>query len=721
MVNLKSFGMKIYLNYFFVFLFTTSLCEGILAQRTIYEPLDMSKVEFSFEDFGSMWTFDAVPLEKYKKLYNFTPDQTWLEHVQKAALQFTNGCSAAFVSEDGLIFTNHHCFRGVLAKVQQKGENLFRDGFYAKTLADERIFPDMFVDQLIEIKDVTGIITEAMDKGNSDMEKVELKERKIKELTERYASETGLVCRVVTLYHGGKYSLYMYKRYTDIRLVMAPDVQITATGWDWDNFTYPRYELDFAFLRAYENGKPVKTKYFYKWSKNGAAENEPVFVIGRPGNTDRLLSVRELEFYRDIRTPMILQRFNELYQAYFKFFQAHPDRHDEILSQLLSVANGRKSFAGGLVALNDNYLMAKKKDFEKKLRARVQEDPVLQIEYGTLWEDINAVFDELGTFEKEIFLLNFSEFYSSSYHQTARNLVNYAMQTKLPENERAPVYKTEKLEQTRKNIFVEPKDADLQEWLVISHADFVYKVCGEGNEILKKLYGSNTGKKAFEFFAKNTQISDKKFVEGLIEKGPEAIEKTEDPLIRHYFATRQLIVDKSELRNQLYSKIEVLNQKLGKLIFEAYGLRIPPDATSTLRISDGLIRPYEYNGTIAPGKVTFYGLYDRYFSFGKKDYPWGLHPKWQKPAPGLDLSIPIGFASTNDIVGGNSGSSVINRNGEVVGIVHDGNLESLAGAYAFLEENNRAVATDSWGLMEALKFVYKTNRLVSELQNSRIK
>ncbi|MCF6240860.1 MAG: S46 family peptidase [Bacteroidales bacterium] len=563
------------INFIFLLLFSFSIL-NISAQRTIYKPLDLSKVEFSFDDFGSMWTFDAVPLDKYQQKYGFTPDKTWLEHVQKSALQFGRGCSGAFVSEDGLIMTNHHCVRGRLKDIEKEDESLMRNGFYAKSLDEERKIPGMFVDQLISITDVTQAVLKAMAKGKTGEEKIELKNNEIDKLIKKYEKKTGLVCKVVTLYNGGKYSLYAYKRYNDIRLVMVPDFQIAATGWDWDNFTYPRYELDFAFCRAYdETGKPVKVENYFTWSKKGAQAGEAIFVIGRPGNTDRLLSVNELKYYRDVLYPPILTMLNDRYHKAFKDYeQAAPEDKERKLSTMLGVANGRKYYAGLLMALNDKYIMAKKEDFEKKLKAKVAADPVLKAEYGTLWDNIDKIIAQM----KE-------------------------------------------------------------------HPD---------------------------------------------------------------------------KRNDLKASLDVLNQKLGRLIFDAYGSQIPPDATITLRISDGTIKAYEYNGTIAPGKTTYYGLWDRYYSFGQKDYPWGLHPRWQKVPEGLDLSIPVGFASTNDIVGGNSGSSVINTKGEVVGLIHDGNLESLAGAYIFLEENNRAVATDSWGLMEALKLVYKTNRLVRELENSKL-
>ena len=549
---------------------------NINAQRTIYKPLDLSKVEFSFDDFGAMWTFDAVPLEKYQKKYGFVPDKAWLNHVQKSALQFGRGCSGAFVSEDGLIMTNHHCVRGHLKDIEKEGENLMRDGFYAQTLEQERKIPEMFVDQLISITDVTENVRKAMNKGKDNDEKIHFKNQEIDKLIKKYEKKTGLTCKVVTLYNGGKYSLYAYKRYTDIRLVMVPDFQIAATGWDWDNFTYPRYELDFAFCRAYDkNGKPVKVENHFTWSKKGAQEGEAIFVIGRPGDTDRLLSVNELKYYKDVLYPPILSMLNERYHQAFEAYEKATDENKaRALNTMLSVANGRKYYAGSLLALNDKYIMTKKEDFEKKLKAKVKANPELNAKYATLWNDIDNIIDQMKKYPAK--------------------------------------------------------------------------------------------------------------------------------------------------REKLSNSLSVLNQKLGRLIFDAYGSQIPPDATLTLRISDGVIKGYGYNGTIAPGKTSYYGLWDRYYSFGQKDYPWGLHPRWQKIPTGLDLSIPIGFASTNDIVGGNSGSSVINRKGEVVGLIHDGNMEHLAGAYIFLEENNRAVATDSYGLLEALKLVYKTKPLVYELENSKI-
>ncbi|MBN1253174.1 MAG: S46 family peptidase [Bacteroidales bacterium] len=691
------------------------------AQRSIYEPIDYKNVKSSFEDFGSMWTFDAVPVQKYEKKYGFKPDKKWLDNVQKSALQFGGGCSASFVSEDGLIMTNHHCIRGLLKEIQQNGENLMRDGYYAKTLEEERVFPGLFVDQLISITDVTKEIIDELNKGKNDEEKLNFKNNKIKELIDKYQKNSELTCKVVSLYNGGKYSLYSYKRYNDIRLVMAPDVQIAATGWDWDNFTYPRYELDFAFLRAYdENQKPVKVKNFFTWSKKGANPGEAIFIIGRPGNTDRLLSTRELEYYRDIRHSMILHRLNEAYQAYFNFYINNPERKDELLGQLLSVANGRKVYAGLVMSLNDKYIMTKKYDFENNLKEKVKANADLQKKYGNLWNDISNIFTELDKFEKEVLTIAFSEYYASDYQITAKNIIFYAKKMQFPEDKRSNFYKKDEIDKTRANVYKELIDKDLQNDLLIAHANFLSKVDGGKTSYIKDLYGGKTNKEALDYFMKNSKIWDEKFVEELLKKGANDILKSDDPMIKFYIKSQEKMKEFAEKRKELYNNLEILNQKLGRLIFEIYGEQIPPDATSTLRISDGVIKDYEYNGTIAPGKTTFYGLWDRYYSFGQKDYPWGLHERWKKVPEALDLSIPIGFASTNDMVGGNSGSAVINKNAEIIGLIHDGNLESIAGGFIFLEENNRAVATDSWGLMEALKLIYKTDRLVDEILKSKI-
>ncbi len=691
------------------------------AQYSIYETIDKDEIKFSLSDFGTMWTFDEIPFEYWKKNYDFIPTQEWLNNVRLSALQFGGGCSAAFVSEDGLIMTNHHCGRGALISLQKENEDILRDGFYAASPEEERKVPNLYVDQLIEIRDVTKEIHDAMNEGFSDDEKISLRDNKITELRNKCEDENGLTCRVVTLYNGAKYSLHVYKRYKDVRLVMAPDFQIAATGWDWDNFSYPRYELDFAFYRAYdEMGEPVKTNNYFKWSRKGADEGEPIFVIGRPGSTRRMISVKELEYYRDILYPIILTYFNELYKIHFEEFRNNPDKESELLHKVLSSGNGRKSYAGRLMGLKDKYLMTKKIDFENHLKNAVESDADLKKSCGHLWNSIDEVLGELGNTTNEFFVYRFWRSSSPVYFSIASELLKYAEQIRLPESERDSLYTGIRLQTVKESIFPAKIETETQKQNLLLHSNFMLKILGKDNYHYRLLYGAFNGEEAVQYILGNSILTSKEKVDELISGSPESILNSNDPIIKYIRITEAELEKLTSVRTEAENTLKILNQELGNLISRLFKGKIPPDATSTLRISDGVIKGYEYNGTIAPGKTTYYGLWDRYYSFDQSTYPWGLHERWKNPPDGFNLSVPIGFASTNDIVGGNSGSSLINTRGEVVGLVHDGNLESLAGDFAFIPEVNRAVSTDSWGLMEALIHVYKTDRLVEELINGKL-
>ncbi|MCP5062429.1 MAG: S46 family peptidase [Ignavibacteriae bacterium] len=701
---------------FIIALFSYNL---IFSQSNFYEPKADSLAKWSREDFGKMWTFDSVPVEDIKAQYGFDATEEWLDDVQKSALQFGGGCSAAFVSESGLIMTNHHCGRGQLGGLQKEGEELLKDGFYAITLDEERKVPNLFVDQLILIEDVTDEIKTAMSEGENDTEKIKLRDEKKSELIKQYNEETELNCRIVTLYNGGKFSLYAYKRYNDVRLVMAPDFQIAATGWDWDNFTYPRYELDFMFYRAYdEDGNPAEVENYFKWSKKGAKVDEPIFVVGRPGRTDRLVATSQLEYFRDEVYPNSLIGFNAIYNAYFDLYQKKPDDAN-LLNRVMGWGNARKSYAGRLAGLKNDFIMAKKKDFEKEFQLKVKSDEELNLKYGHLWDAIEKVINPLTKYQEDQTVGRFSRFIKPIYFALADELIKVAEQKKLSNDERLAEYKNDKIDSTVTEKFPKEIDSELQYNLLLANVDFVTKVLAADHPLVKKVYGRKKGKDAVDHFLATSKLVS---LEGFLEMtklSSDEILNNDDPFIKFSIMVRKRNKEIKNEVKELTNTLAVLNQQLGEAIFEVYGNKISPDATSTLRISDGRIKGYEYNGTIAPGKTTYYGLWDRYESFNKKTYPWGLHERWKTPPKDLDLATNIGFASTNDIVGGNSGSSVININQEVVGLVHDGNIESLAGHTIFLEENNRTVATDSDGLIEALKYVYKTDRLVKELLEAK--
>lgn len=567
----------------FVSLFV--LISTVTFAQNMHQGVNLDEVKAGKYDNGKMWTFDNPPFEYFKEAYGFTPSQEWLDHARMSALKFATYCSASFVSEDGLVMTNHHCGRENVTKVSKDNENLAENGFYAGTLAEERKVPELFVDQLVQIIDVTKEIQAETDKGKTEEEKIKLRDTKIENLEKEWSDKTGNVAQVVSFYSGGQYSVYIYKRYNDVRLVFAPENQAGYFGGDYDNFTYPRYNLDVTYFRVYENEKPLKTEYFFKWSKNGADSGDVIFVVGNPASTGRLKSTAELEYMRDYLYPKYLELLGKalVYQK-MAIENASPSEKQEAEDNYFSMMNSLKVVTGIVKGLNDPVLMARKKDFEKTFWSKIEANSKLKEKYGYLKNEIK---------------------------------------------------------ETVKNLLAESKNMT-------------------GNPF----------------------------------NPPENVKK---------------------IQNSLDAK----NMILGKVLYEVYGNSIPPDATFTLRLADGVISSYDYNGTIAPVFTTFYGIYDRYFGF-KKQYPYNLPERWKNPPPEFKLETPFNFISTNDIIGGNSGSPVINKDGEVVGLAFDGNIESLPSDFIYTTEANRMIAVDSRGLTEAVKNLYKATKLYEELINGKI-
>jgi hypothetical protein len=696
----------------FVLLFSFT----IINAQSIYEPVDLSKVKFEMSDLGKMWTFDSVPVDQFEKLYGFKPSQEWLDDVRMSALLFGGFCTAAFISEDGLVMTNHHCGRQVLPGVSPKDKDYLRDGYFANTIEEEIPVKDLFVDQLVLIENVTDEVVKAMNAGKDDNEKIKIRNEKITEIQKRFNEKTKLNCRVISLYNGGKYSLYGYKRYTDLRVVFAPDFQIASTGWDWDNFTYPRFELDFMLFRVYENGKPIKAEHFFKWSKEGAKEGEPVFVVGNPGSTQRLFSIAQLEFFRDKTYKYNLFVYNELYKVNYELFQAHPEKRTELLNAVMGIGNSRKSIAGRYMGLRDEFIMKKKRDFENELIKQVNNNPELKNKYGHVWDAIKSAIAENRKIIDEVTIYNPRLAVSPVYMAIADSILKF-----VEKNKQSGIKPDEqKINEFMDKAVFKNIDEERQKKLVRAFANVLIEVLGEENPLVKKLLNGKKGDDAANYILSNSKLNTRESIIELLKKSPDEILNSNDPFI--YFKKisaekqKELRPEAAEINNTL----QVLNQLLGEVGYKIYGDKMSPDATMTLRISDGRLEGYEYNGTVAPAKTTFLGLYDKWYSFGQKDYPFGLHPRWQNVPAGFNLSTFVGFASTNDIVGGNSGSSVININKEVIGVAHDGNLESLAGDFIFLPEVNRTVSSDSQGIIEALKYYFKADRIVKELRSGKI-
>ena len=698
----------LYRGIFFTIIFISSLS---LAQT--YYGINPDTVKAQKFDMGKMWTFENPPLEYFEKEYGFKPSNELLEKFQKSALKFGNGCSASFISEDGLIMTNHHCVRGILASVQKNDENILKNGFYASAISEERTFPNLTVEQLLIIKDVTDEIQNKMNEGKSDEEKLELRNKKIDELKkENSQKHPELTFKVISLYNGGKYSLYGYKIYNDIRLVFVPELFVAKLGGDPYNFTYPRYGLDCAFLRAYENDKPIKTKYYFNWSNEGVVEDQPVFVIGNPGSTDRINTMAQIEYARDVQFPMLVGMFKEMYSIYENMVEETNADDFNLIARLYSIGNGLKVYEGTYKALLDPFLMARKKDFEKNFKHSVLKNTDLKKQYENVWNEIEQSRKGANKDANKIYAYTISNFYSPQYLIMAKNLVQYANQLK-----NAEIAK-EKYDSLTAVLFPKDFNGKLQEKLLIVQLNILKNNLSEDDVIVKKLIGNNSVEQAAEDMIKNSSFTSKEKLLKLTGDGYDLILKSEDPFIFYVLNTQDELKQMQDENKTRVEREEILNQMLGEALYKVYGDAIPPDATGTLRLADGTVKGYDYNGTRTPIKTTFYGALDRYYSFDKK-FPFKLPSYFEKLPEEFDPSTPINFVSTNDIVGGNSGSPVVNTNGEIVGLAFDGNIESLPSNFIYTTEANRTVCVSALGMMEAIRDLYKASRLSNELSTGK--
>lgn len=664
--------------------------------------VNLDTVKSTKYDMGKMWTFDFPPVDYLSETYGFKPTQEWLDHVRMSAIRFASYCSSSFVSGDGLVMTNHHCGRESVSAVEKDGENLHDNGFLAMKLEDERPVPNLFVDQLVKMTDVTSEVQSAIESGKTNEEKVANKTAKISEIEKRVAAETGLRCQVVTLYNGGVYSAYVYKRYTDVRLVMAPEDQAGFFGGDPDNFTYPRYNLDMTFFRVYdESGKPLKTEHYYKWSTNGAKVGEPIFVVGNPGRTERLNTFAQLEFAREYSIPDTKNMLDMLVNTYTDIIAKNPEKGKELNNTLFSMANSQKVYNGMLKGLNDGVLMAKKKHFEKTFKAAVDANPTLKSKYGKAWDEVANANKELGKIYPEVYSYTSNARSSSVQFVAADKLVTAALNKETID--------ASKIEAIYKNY-----DAAMDLALLKFKLKAIEKKLGKDNSAVK-IFGGNSA----ESLSGSSVLSTKEGALNLLSQGNDAILKSSDPFIKFAVETVPKLIELKKKTDELRNIQSVNKELIGRAAFEVYGTSIPPDATFTLRISDGVIKSYEYNGTIAPPKTTFYGYYDRYYSFDKQ-YPWTLPERWINAPAEFNKGTAFNFISTNDIIGGNSGSPVINKDGEIVGLAFDGNMESLVDNYIYNQDVPHTVSLDSEGMIEAIKNLYKVKRLAEELRSGKL-
>lgn len=704
-----SITAKIFL---FVFLFT--LTTSFSQQQ--FDPDTVTSQRF---DTGKMWTFDYPPFDYWKSTYDFDANEEWMRHVRLSSLRIP-GCSASFVSEDGLIVTNHHCSTWHRDAVEEEGEDFYNNGFYAETLEDEREVPNMYADQLKLVRDVTEEIIEAMNEAETDEEKIKARDEKISEIQELYNEETGLKCEVKSYYSGGKYAVHGYKRYTNLKLVFIGEDEVGLYGGDIDNFTYPRYNMDYAFFRIYdEDGEPLKTENYYKWNTSGVELDEVLFIIGSPGSTSRLKTADQLKYARDITYRNISYLMSSYYEELWRLYEELPERQDKIASWLSSVGNSEKVFKNILKGLNDPYLIARKEAFDRKLQEAVEADPELKEEFGHLWESIKNNRDEARKIAEEIAAYDISGRLTPKYFTIAKNLIELAEELEKPEDERLPQYKNEELDSTINSIFPEDLDEPFEEAKLRVRLDYIILNLGEDNETVQKLTGGKNGWDAVAYVLNKSKLTSEEDVTELAEVGADAILESDDPLISYILSTRDDLNEMQKVYKDIVKTETVLEQMLGEVMFEVYGTTIPPDANRSMRIGDGTVRTVDYNGTIAPYKTTFYGLYDRYYSHNKK-FPWDLPERWINYPEDFDLSTPMNFITDIDVIGGQSGSPIVNRAGEFVGVAFDGNIDSIVGSFIYMPENNRSIVVAAEAIVQALRNIYKAERIVKEIENNKI-
>jgi Peptidase S46 len=671
-----------------------------------------------FSDEG-MWTFDNLPIAQLQEKYNFTPSQQWIRKVQLGSVRFNNGGSGSFVSPNGLVITNHHVAFGQLQKMSTAEHDYVRNGFYAKTNSDEIPCPDLELNVLISTQDVTARVQNAVDKKASDKKQNEQRKAEIAKIEKESTDATGLRSDVIELYHGGQYHLYRYKKYTDIRLVMAPELQAAFFGGDYDNFTYPRYTVDMAFFRVYENDKPIKSPAYFKWNVNGAKEGELVFMPGNPGKTERLLTMSQLEFRRDYALPILLKKLNAARKAYYDFSALGDENARRAKEEIFGVENSLKYRTGLLEGLQSEEFLSKKRDAEASFRAKVKENKELSKLCGKSWKNIAKAQKELTKrFKQYLYVINSRG--EAKLANIAKQIVLYVEEMQKPNTKRYAEYRDSALESLRFRLFSKaPIYSDMDKYMFADELKLTLEELGQNDKYVKAALNGQSPEEVADYLVENTKLFDSDFRKQLVDGGIKAVERCNDPMI---VWARKIVPIYRELRNWYENEIESVEtaeaEKIAKARFAVYGTSIYPDATFTLRLSYGKVASYKLNTTMIPYKTTFYGLFNRAESMDNKP-PFQLADMIAAAKDKIDMKTPLDFVSTNDIIGGNSGSPVLNKDAEFVGIVFDGNIQMLVFNYAFSDKIARAISVHPAAMLEALEKVYQTKELVEELTGNQ--
>jgi hypothetical protein len=659
-----------------------------------------------------MWTFNNFPSDLVKQRYGFAPSREWLEKVRLASARIAGGCSASFVSSTGLVMTNHHCVRECVQQLSTPKADYIEKGFTAASAQQERQCPAMEVNRLVDITDVTEQVLKATQ-GKEGAAFRDAQRAELARLEKACATAPDLRCDVVSLYRGGQYNLYKYQRFQDVRLVFAPEEAIAFFGGDPDNFEFPRYDYDVAFVRVYQDGKPAKVEHFLRWSARGSQPGELTFVSGHPGGTSRLLTEAQLQYQRDYALPERLFQLAQLRGMLDEFQQRGPELTRVSNNLKFGVENAFKALAGQREALVDREFFAKKVAEERKLRDWVKADPERQKRFGAAWDNIARATDTQRDLRVRLRLLEQGAGGASDLFSYARVLARSAEELPKPNERRLEEFTEARLPELEQQLFSPaPVYPQLEQALLTLYLTRLREQLGPDDPVVKKVLGKQSPEALARKLVSGSKLASPQVRRQLFQGGPEALRAAKDPMLE---LVRSFDAEARAIRERYEQEVESVLDRNGELIararFEAYGTSTYPDATFTLRLSFGQVKGFQEEGRQVEPFTFISGLYER----ATGEPPFRLPPSWLKAKPRLELQTPFNFVSTNDIIGGNSGSPIFNKDAEIVGIVFDGNRQSLGGEYGFDESGNRAVSVHSEGILEGLRKVYDARRLLEEL------
>ena len=673
----------------------------------------LSALSIAFAEEG-MWLFNKPPVQQLKEKYGFDITPEWLDHLQKSSVRFGNGGSGSFASANGLILTNHHVGSDMIEKLSTPERDLLKHGFYAKAAADELKCPDLELNVLMSIEDVTDRVNAAVDPKASPEEASKKRRIAISEIEKESDGKSGLRSEVVTLYQGGAYHLYRYHRYTDVRLVFAPDVKAAAFGGDPDNFEFPRYCLDYCFFRAYENGEPAKTPHFLKWNSAGAKEGELVFTSGHPGRTSRAVTLAQLESMRDDAFPY---RLDQLFRSE-AMMRAWSDRDLENARRakgaITGTQNGRKALVARLNGLLDPAFMARKAEAEKTMREAFRQKDEWK-KAGAAYAKIRKAKETSKELEARLRMFEGGDAFGTRLFGIARTLLRSGNQRVMDDKMRLPEFQEKERVSLELELFSdEPVYKNFEAVKMSNALTFLCAKVGATDPLVKKiLAGKSPADRAAELVM-GTGLENVVFRKRLYEGGKEAVADAKDPMIE----LARLVDDEAlELRQEGEAVGEVIqqaHQSISKARFALEGDSTYPDATFSLRLSYGTVKGYEDEGTAIPAQTTLGGLQERHGRQGKVS-PFDLSSAWVARSSALDPETPLNFVSTNDITGGNSGSPVVNRHGELIGLVFDTNGPGLVSDFAYTDVKGRCISVHPAGIIESLKKIYQADRVLAEL------